>query len=121
VRTETVRASNYGALAAAHDSDFEYEKIWIEVKDNRTRRSHRHSTGVGHEQRGLLDSFSNGLMFPGDPNGPASETINCRCTIAFEAKRDSRGRLIPKKPAIVRNLLVDALQGIYRRIAAFFT
>lgn len=122
VRTETVRASNYGALAAAHDSDFEYEKVWIEVKDNRTRRSHRHSTGVGGEERGLTETFSNGLMFPGDPNGAAGETINCRCAIAFEAKRDNNGRLIPKKkPAIVRNLLVDALSNIYRRIAAFLT
>lgn len=122
VRTETVRASNYGALAAAHDSEFEYEKIWIEVKDNRTRRSHRHATGVGGEQRGLTEPFSNGLMFPGDPNGPPGETINCRCAVAFEAKRDSNGRLIPKKkPAVVRNLLVDALNQIYRRIAAFFT
>lgn len=24
--------------------------------------------------------FSNGLMFPGDPNGGAAEVVNCRCT-----------------------------------------
>jgi hypothetical protein len=122
VRTETVRASNYGALAAAHDSDFEQEKVWIAVNDNRTRRTHKHGTGVDGEQRDLLKPFSNGLMFPGDPNGAGSETINCRCAIAFEAKRDADGRLIPKKkPAIVRNLLVDVIGNIYRRIAAFLT
>jgi hypothetical protein len=122
VRTETVRASNYGALAAAHDSDFEQEKVWIAVNDNRTRRTHKHGTGVDGEQRDLLQPFSNGLMFPGDPNGAGSETINCRCAIAFEAKRDADGRLIPKKkPAIVRNLLVDVIGNIYRRIAAFLT
>lgn len=121
VRTETVRASNYGALAAAHDSEFEYEKVWIEVKDNRTRRSHRHSTGVGGEERGLTEAFSNGLLFPGDPNGAAGETINCRCALAFEAKRDSRGRLIPKKKPQtgVVITLASRLTQIYRRIAAF--
>jgi hypothetical protein len=120
VRTETVRASNYGALAAAHDSDFEQEKVWIAVNDNRTRRTHKHGTGVDGEQRDLLKPFSNGLMFPGDPNGAGSETINCRCAIAFEAKRDADGRLIPKKkPAIVRNLLVDVIGNIYRRIALY--
>jgi hypothetical protein len=120
VRTETVRASNYGALAAAHDSDFEQEKVWIAVNDNRTRRTHKHGTGVDGEQRDLLQPFSNGLMFPGDPNGAGSETINCRCAIAFEAKRDADGRLIPKKkPAIVRNLLVDVIGNIYRRIALY--
>lgn len=122
VRTETVRASNYGALAAAHDSDFEQEKVWIAVNDNRTRRTHKHGTGVDGEQRDLLKPFSNGLMFPGDPNGEAKEVVNCRCAIAFEAKRDADGRLIPKKkPAIVRNLLVDVIGNIYRRIAAFLT
>lgn len=27
------------------------------------------------------ETFSNGLRFPGDPSGPANETINCHCTI----------------------------------------
>lgn len=120
VRTETVRASNYAALAAIHDSEFEYEKVWIAVNDARTRDSHRHFLSVEGEPRDLLVPFSNGLMFPGDPEGPASETINCRCALAFEAKRDARGRLIPKKkPAIVRNLFVDAIRNVYRRVAAF--
>lgn len=120
VRTETVRASNYGAMAAIHDSEFEYEKVWIAVNDARTRRTHRHFLSVEGEPRDLLVPFSNGLMFPGDPNGAPEETINCRCALAFEAKRDAAGRLIPKKkPAIVRNLFVDAIRVVYRRVAAF--
>lgn len=27
------------------------------------------------------EPFDNGLMFPGDPNGPASEVVNCRCRL----------------------------------------
>jgi hypothetical protein len=121
VRTETVRASNYGALAAAHDSEFEQEKIWIAINDPRTRRTHNHVTGVDDERRDLLAPFSNGLMFPGDPNGPAKETINCRCTIAFKAKRDARGRLIPKKREGLLVSLASSISSVYRRIAAILS
>lgn len=119
VRTETVRAMNYGTLAAANDSEFEQEKYWIAVNDNRTRRTHRHVTGVDGERRDLTAPFSNDLQFPGDPNGEAKETINCRCTIAIRAKRDANGRLIPKKRE--QGLLISLAQRlneVYRRIAA---
>lgn len=36
------------------------------------------------------------LMYAGDPQGGASQVINCRCTIRFEAKRDKEGNLIYK-------------------------
>ena len=32
------------------------------------------------------ESFSNGLMYPGDINGTAEEIINCRCTLLQRAK-----------------------------------
>ena len=37
--------------------------------------------------------FSNGCMFPGDPNGPAAEVYNCRCTLiaAVEGVDTSNG------------------------------
>lgn len=95
VRTETVRAANYGTFLGAEKFDFEVEKKWIAVHDNRTRHSHRN---VDEEQKRPYEQFSNGLQFPGDPNGPANEIINCRCRMAFVGIRDSAGRLIPKKP-----------------------
>jgi hypothetical protein len=97
VRTETVRAANYGVLLGAEKYEYEVEKEWLSVNDNRTRASHRHGSGVDGEKRDPEGRFSNGLRFPGDPDGPASETISCRCRIVIIAKRDARGRLIPKQ------------------------
>jgi uncharacterized protein with gpF-like domain len=96
VRTETVRAANYGVLIGADKYEYEVEKEWLSVNDSRTRTSHRHGSGVDGERRSPDGRFSNGLRFPGDPDGAASETINCRCRIVIIAKRDARGRLIPK-------------------------
>lgn len=96
VRTETVKATNITQLAAADNEDFEMEKQWIAIEDNRTRRSHSHA-GVDGERVPLDEPYSNGLMFPGDPEGDASEVVNCRCTQGFFAARDLNGKLIPKK------------------------
>lgn len=101
VRTESVRAMNYAQLSAADDSDYEVTKEWIDVEDNRTRPTHRHSPGVAGEVRALNEAFSNGLMYPGDPDGSAAETINCRCTLGYAFARDANGKLIRKRPIAV--------------------
>ena len=97
VRTETVRAANYGTIIGADKYDYEVQKEWIAVNDNRTRHSHRNVDG---QKKEVDEKFGNGLLFPGDPDGPAAETISCRCSLAMVAKRDSRGRLIPKRNSI---------------------
>ena len=53
-------------------------KQWDATLDARTRDSHAKLDG---EIRELDKPFSNGLMFPGDPNGRAAEVINCRCAL----------------------------------------
>jgi hypothetical protein len=95
VRTETTRATNFAGMAAAYETGYQTQKNWIEIKDDRTRRTHRHGTGVGGEIRDLDQPYGNGLMFPGDPNGGANEVCNCRCCQSFVPKRDANGRLIP--------------------------
>lgn len=95
VRTETVKATNITQLAAADNEAYVMQKRWIAIEDNRTRFSHSHK-GVDGEQVDLDQPYSNGLMFPGDPDGSAKEVCNCRCTQGFFAKRDENGKLIPK-------------------------
>lgn len=95
VRTETVKATNFTQLAAADSEEYEMEKQWIAIEDKRTRRSHSHQ-GVDGERIDIDQPYSNGLMFPGDPQGDIEEIANCRCTQGFFAKRDANGRLIKK-------------------------
>ena len=54
------------------------KKMWYATLDGRTRTQHREIHG---EVRELEEKFSNGLLFPADPNGAPSEVYNCRCTM----------------------------------------
>lgn len=93
VRTEGTRAANYGVQIGANAYDYEVDKTWISVPDNRRRHSHAMVDG---QVRDINERYSNGLMFPGDPEGSAKEVINCRCTQGIVPRRDAKGKLIPK-------------------------
>jgi len=53
------------------------QKIWDAVGDAYTRESHQVLNG---ESKGIDERFSNGLLYPCEPGGPAEEVIQCRCT-----------------------------------------
>lgn len=57
------------------------KKKWVATLDERTRVSHASMNGEVVE---LEEHFSNGLMYPGDPDGPAREVFNCRCRLEAE-------------------------------------
>jgi uncharacterized protein with gpF-like domain len=102
-RTEVMRASNYAAMIGADKHPFEVDKVWISARDKRTRRipkdmyDHYDMNG---QKVGWADDFtSTGKRgdlvvagFPGDPTTPAGFSINCRCTVGFEPKRDTNGK-----------------------------
>lgn len=107
-RTEVMRASNYAAMIGADKHPFEVDKVWISAKDNRTRRIPRNNydhVKMNGQKVGWADDFtSTGKKgdlvlagFPGDPTTPAGFSINCRCTVGFEPKRDANGKLIRKQ------------------------
>lgn len=108
-RTETVTAANGAAMIYAQTSGNVMQKVWISVKDKRTRHNAwaNHvtidGTKIDIEEPFTLKSQKLGdiqMMQPGvrkQPNGlpvPAAEIVNCRCVVAFNAKRDSQGRII---------------------------
>lgn len=108
-RTETMRAQNLGHMKGAQAHEFVVVKEWIAAKDNRTRRIERkdefdHWVLDGQQREMDEPFFQRGrtgqeatAQQPGDAQAPAAFTINCRCTVAFEPKRDARGRLIRKQ------------------------
>ena len=75
--------STVDAQQAAKAKGADVVKQWDATLDGRTRDSHRRVDG---EIRELDEKFSNGLMFPGDPNGSAAEVVNCRCTSNTRAR-----------------------------------
>ncbi len=68
---------------AAKDAGADIVKQWDSSLDRRTRPSHQKVDG---EIRELGEKFSNGLEYPGDPGGKASEVVNCRCALLQRAK-----------------------------------
>ena len=85
-RTEGHRIQQTGAAnaqAAAKAKGADVLKQWDAALDARTRESHRLVDG---ELRELEEPFSNGLMYPGDPNGKAAEVVNCRCVANTRAR-----------------------------------
>lgn len=86
-RTESMASISAGRQAsweqAAIKGGFsvsDVTKRWVATLDKRTRDHHLHMNG---EVVAMDKPFSNGLMFPGDPDGPPGEIINCRCRAVY--------------------------------------
>lgn len=97
-RTAVTSAENAGrtdAYRRAEGMGIRVRKQWLATLDQRTRHSHRRLDG---ETVGVDEAFSNGLMYPGDPEGPGGEVYNCRCTLVadLEGVDQSDGRRASK-------------------------
>lgn len=81
-RTETTRIQNISRMDSFHAAERAGVKIrgkeWLATHDDRTRDSH---AAIDGEIVGLDEDFSNGLEYPGDPDGEPEEVCNCRCTV----------------------------------------
>jgi uncharacterized protein with gpF-like domain len=97
LRTESNRAINYGNELAMDKFEYQVQKKWVAVHDNRTRHAHLSADGQTVDQQGEFDVGGEQLEFPGDPKGSPENTINCRCFSEVVAKRDTNGRLISKE------------------------
>lgn len=101
-RTETMAALNESSLHAmnqavesgAVNADT-VTKTWHTARDRRVRDSH---ATQDREVVGLGKTFSNGLAYPCDPAGGASEAANCRCWM--EVRIDFTASLIEEELAL---------------------
>lgn len=88
-RTETVSAANQAAILNAKDTGIPMQKMWLAVRDKRTRRTH---IVADNQTVALEDPFKVGvtqMMQPGVRKTPEglpvdpAEVIRCRCVVAF--------------------------------------
>lgn len=77
-RTESARAGNTARFQQMTKEGVKKHE-WVSARDSNVRTSHAPGTGVDGQVRTIGKKFSNGLLHPNDPAGPASEVVNCRC------------------------------------------
>lgn len=109
-RTEITKAQFYGEELGVEASEWETEEQWISAHDHRVRSSHRKVDGETIPSGGKfkVDVIRNNVVVdydmmkgPGDPEAHVENIIQCRCVRSFVARRDERGRLIPKQKKFV--------------------
>lgn len=83
-RTETGAAQNAAIDLGGEVSGVEIIREWVSVDDARTRPTHASADGQTRKPGEAFDVGGVRLDRPGDPNGPAKEIINCRCTVILE-------------------------------------
>lgn len=79
--TMTTSAQNAGrddGIKRAADMGISVKRRWLATLDGHTRYTHRQ---CDNEIRAIGEKFSNGLLYPGDPNGAPAEVYNCRCVL----------------------------------------
>ena len=101
-RTEAHRGAMAGSKEGANSLPYEVVKEWLSASDSRVRREPRNRfdhVELNGQQREIDEPFHNeeDIMFPGDPEASAGNTIQCRCVMNYIPKRDERGMLILKK------------------------
>jgi SPP1 gp7 family putative phage head morphogenesis protein len=90
-RTETIRAANAASLANVNDKGYIVQKKWLAVIDRRTRDDHKELDEKVVEKEASWtfedkDGVTQTLKYPGDPDAPPEQTINCRCSMVWVAK-----------------------------------
>lgn len=87
-RTETMTALHQGQNEALEQIAAKgklprsaIKRIWRTARDSRVRHTHEAMEGQKKQiDQPFVSPGGARLRFPGDPNAPAAETINCRCT-----------------------------------------
>lgn len=93
-RTEALRSTHEGvqemydqAIARGDLSPDSLSREWNTAGDERVRSSHAQMHGqVQPYGVPFVSGLGNELHYPGDPNAPAEDVINCRCSVGTRIK-----------------------------------
>jgi uncharacterized protein with gpF-like domain len=77
--TEVTQSSGFARNESAKDAG-KRNRVWVTMGDALVRDLH---SAINGQSRPFGERYSNGLMFPGDPDGPLEEWLNCRCWEEF--------------------------------------
>lgn len=123
-RTESLGASNFAQFQVYTIAGTPFKR-WIATMDEKTRDSHASTHNQLRTMNEPFDVDGSPMMFPGDPEGPAKEVINCRCALVPEYAPDRSIWSSEKIKYIVasydtrflRNvgLLTEAMRGQFNR------
>jgi predicted ABC-type ATPase len=85
-RTDLISLANGGSHMAARMvfEEGTASKKWLNAEDARVRPTHSAAGGQVVPLEGPFRVGGFELMYPGDPQGPPAEVINCRCTFTVE-------------------------------------
>ncbi len=88
-RTEALRAVHAGNdelyRQAVQDGSLDANQLkrqWVTARDERVRESHVLLNGLVRTLDETFPGTGGPLRFPGDPDAPASETVQCRCALS---------------------------------------
>lgn len=94
-RTEALRAVHQGneeayrqAIAEEVVKEEELVRTWRTSVDGRERDTHRALNGQDRKWNEPWTTPNGTLRYPGDPQAPAKETVQCRCAILTRIKRN---------------------------------
>lgn len=84
-RTEVNSAFNAATNLAGSTlpSDVAAARLWVAARDGRTRESHAAADGQVVPMSAPFQVGGASMFYPGDPSGPAKETVQCRCALAI--------------------------------------
>jgi hypothetical protein len=87
-RSEALRSVHEGvneayqqAIDAGQIDAKDIERTWDSSKDKRVRRTHRFLEGQKRPWGGTWATENGVIRYPGDPQAPAAETVQCRCLL----------------------------------------
>lgn len=92
---------------------------WLSAQDEKVRPTHQ----IDGETIEIGQQFSNGLVYPNDPNGPPEEVINCRCLAlpVFDGEAVQQTTHAPIGKTVVEEmsqLLLATVQPIQKKMLA---
>lgn len=85
-RTEVHGASegtSFTSANAINNAGYNVNKEWVSTEDSRTRPAHADADGQVVDINDAFDVDGEELMYPGDPDGSAENTVNCRCSTVY--------------------------------------